>query len=199
MRSLWRSSAVWLRGSPVRQPRRPLGLLRPSRHGSSPERDNNMIIDHDIARNDCAHSNSGKAHPYLCRSPTPTKISQRTGGGLPPPRTPGFRNANASPTGAMATPRRRASAVRRSTSEPEIMPAVASARFSSTCTRRRRPARGIRRRIHRHALRACRQGRGKRKDQTRDIGPRLHLSRASRFVSSPGRPCDGSSRRSHID
>jgi hypothetical protein len=54
MRSLWRSSAVWLRGSPVRQPRRPLGLLRPSRHGSSPERDNNMIMDHDIARNDCA-------------------------------------------------------------------------------------------------------------------------------------------------
>jgi hypothetical protein len=54
MRSLWRSGAVWLRGSPVRQPRRPLGLLRPSRHGSSPERDNNMIMDHDIARNDCA-------------------------------------------------------------------------------------------------------------------------------------------------
>jgi hypothetical protein len=50
----------------------------------------------------------------------------------------------------------------------------------------RRPARGIRRRIHRHPLRACRPGRGKRKDQTRDIGPRLHLSRATFSLAHSG-------------
>jgi Protein of unknown function (DUF2924) len=32
-----------------------------------------------------------------------------------------------------------------------------------------------------------------------DLDPRLHLSRARRFLSSPGRPCDRSSRRTSID
>src|ERR1700722_7881047 len=54
MRGLRCSSVVRLLGLPFPQPRGPLGLLRPSRRGSSPERDNTMIMDHDIARNDCA-------------------------------------------------------------------------------------------------------------------------------------------------
>jgi hypothetical protein len=72
---------------------------------------------------------AGKARPYHCKIPTPTKISEGTGRSLLPPLPLGFRNASASPTGATATP---PSAVRRSTSEPEIMPMVAWARFSST-------------------------------------------------------------------
>src|ERR1700722_11006438 len=54
MRCLRRSSAVRLRGPPFPQPRRPLGLLRPSRHGSSPERDKTMTMDHDTATSDFA-------------------------------------------------------------------------------------------------------------------------------------------------
>src|ERR1700748_2417516 len=46
MRYLPRSSVLRLRGSPFPRPRSPLGTLRPSRRGSSPERD--MTMDHDI-------------------------------------------------------------------------------------------------------------------------------------------------------
>ena len=178
MRCLRRSSAVRLRGSPSPQPRRPLGRLHPSRHGSSPERDKSMIMDHDIAMDDCAALKLREGASLLPQEPDSMKISEGTGKGLPPPLSPGFRNANASPTGATATPRRCASAVRRSTSEQEIMPMVASVRFHRHAQggrdlpvadeqfrdRRvarpiaRRPARGIRRRIHRHPLRACRPG-----------------------------------------
>ena len=66
-----------------------------------------MIMDHDIARNDCAALELREGASLPPQEPDSTKISQRTGRGLPPPRSPGFRNANASPTGAMATPRRR--------------------------------------------------------------------------------------------
>jgi hypothetical protein len=57
MRCLRRPSAVRLRGPPFPQPRRPLGLLRPSRLGSSPERDKTMTMDHDIATSDFAALN----------------------------------------------------------------------------------------------------------------------------------------------
>ena len=40
---------------------------------------------------------------------------------------------------------------------------------------------------------------GNEKDQTRDLDPRLHLSRARRFLSPPGRPCDGSVDETGID
>jgi hypothetical protein len=99
-----------------------------------------MKMDQDIAMDDCAALKLRKGASLLPQEPDSTKISEGTGKGLPPPLSPGFRNANASPTGATATPRRRASAVRRSTSEQEIMPMVASARFSSICTRRARPS-----------------------------------------------------------
>ena len=87
MRCLRRSSAVRLRGSPFPQPRGPLGLLRPSRHGSSPERDKTMIMDHDIATNDFAALKlSGRRVLTSARSPTPTKISRGDGQG--PPASP---------------------------------------------------------------------------------------------------------------
>jgi hypothetical protein len=102
MRCLRRSGAVWLRGPPSPQPRRPLGLLHPSRRGSSPERDKTMTMDHDIATSDFAALKLRKARPYLRESPTPTKTRKETGRGLLPPLSPGFRNANASPTGALS-------------------------------------------------------------------------------------------------
>jgi hypothetical protein len=125
--------------------------------------------------------------------------------------------SHAPPTGAAVTPRRRASAVRRSTSEPEIMPMVASARFidmhkegATSRSLMNNFAIGVSLGLQHgvpleefvDAFTASRfeppPRRGKRKDQARDLDPRLHLSRARRFLSSPRRPCDRSSRRTSI-
>ena len=84
-----------------------------------------MTMDHDIATSDFAALNLREGVSLPLQEPDSHEDQRGDGQGLPPPLSPGFRNANASPTGAAATPRRRASAVRRSTSEPEIMPMVA--------------------------------------------------------------------------
>ena len=51
----------------------------------------------------------------------------------------------------------------------------------------RRAARGVRRRLHLHALRAGGPGAGQRHHQERDLDPRLHLPRARRLLSRPQR------------
>ena len=51
-----------------------------------------------------------------------------------------------------------------------------------------RAARGIRRRLHVHALRAVRPGAGQRLDQVRDLDPRLCVPRAGGELSHPLRP-----------
>jgi hypothetical protein len=99
-----------------------------------------MIMDHEVVMEDCAALNLKEGASLLPQEPDSDEDQRGDGQGPPAPLSPGFRNANASPTGATATPKRRALAVRRSTSEPEIMPPVASARFSSTCTGRARPS-----------------------------------------------------------
>src|SRR5580704_4044008 len=88
MRCLQRSSAVRLRSSPFRKPRGPLGLLRPSRRGSSPERDTTMKMDQDIAMDDCAALKLRKGASLLPQEPDSMKISEGTGKGLPPPLSP---------------------------------------------------------------------------------------------------------------
>ena len=52
----------------------------------------------------------------------------------------------------------------------------------------RRAARGVRRRLHLHALRAGGPGAGQRDHQERHLDPRLHLPRAGRLLSRPPRP-----------
>ena len=52
----------------------------------------------------------------------------------------------------------------------------------------RRAARGIRRRLHLHPLRAGGHRAGQRHYQERDLDPRLHLPRAGRLLSRPQRP-----------
>ena len=175
MRCLRRSSAVRLRGSPFPQPRRPLGLLRPSRRGSSPERDKSMIMDHDIATDDFAALKLREGASLLPQEPTPTKISEGRAGASCLPCRP------ASATRTPPQPARRLhpeGARRRSEDLPpnrrlcrwsprrdfhrhaqggRDLP-VADEQFRDRRVARptaRRPARGIRRRIHRHAL--CRR------------------------------------------
>src|SRR3984957_16195342 len=106
MRGLRCSSVVRLRGSPFPQPRGPLGLLRPSRRGSSPERDKSMIMDHDIAMDDCAALKLRESASLLPQEPDSHEDQRGNGQGPPASPSPGFRNANASPTGATATPKR---------------------------------------------------------------------------------------------
>ena len=136
MRYLRRSVAVRLRGSRLKQPRGTLGLLRPSRRGSSLKRDNAMIMDHDIARDD--YELGGQ---YLLPSAR-ARLAQRSARGRAGPSA--FPVARPSQRERLLnrrdgyTQKARASAVRRSTFEPESTPTVASARFSSTCTRRAR-------------------------------------------------------------
>ena len=112
-------------------------------------------------------------------------------------------------TAARATRRRRSSAATRCISAPANTTTAASARSSSTCTRKappsaslmnnfaiadlarpaiRRAARGIRRGLHLHALRAGRHRPGQRHDQERHLDPRLHLPRARHLLSRPPRP-----------
>jgi hypothetical protein len=86
MRCLQRSSAVRLRGSPFPQPRGPLGLLRPSRHGSSLERDKSMIMDHDIAMDDCAALKLRESASLLPQDPD--SHEDQRGDGQRPPASP---------------------------------------------------------------------------------------------------------------
>ncbi len=60
----------------------------------------------------------------------------------------------------------------------------------------RRAAREVRGRLQGHPLRTRGPRRRQRENRTRDLDPRLHLSRAGRLVSRPRRPRDGSTRRS---
>ena len=179
MRCLRRSSAVRLRGSPFPQPRGPLGLLRPSRRGSSPERDKTMNMDHDIAMDDCAALKLRKARPYFPKSPN--SHEDQRGDGQGPPRLP-CRPASATRTSPQPARRLHPEGARR---RSEDLPPnrrlcrwsprrdfhrhaqggrdlpVADEQFRDRRVARptaRRPARGIRRRIHRHPLRACRPG-----------------------------------------
>jgi hypothetical protein len=80
-----------------------------------------MIMDHDIAMDDRAALKLREGASLPPQEPDSHEDQRRDRQGLLPPLSPGFRDANASPTGVAATPRRRASAVRRSTSEQEIM------------------------------------------------------------------------------
>ncbi len=59
----------------------------------------------------------------------------------------------------------------------------------------RRAARGIRRGLHLHPLRARRRGRGQRRDQDGDLAHRLHLPRARHLLSRPQRPGARAARR----
>ena len=52
----------------------------------------------------------------------------------------------------------------------------------------RRAARGVRRGLHLHPLRAVGHGRGQRRDQDVDVGARLHLPRAGDLLSRAQRP-----------
>ena len=63
----------------------------------------------------------------------------------------------------------------------------------------RRAARGIRRRLHLHPLRAGRPGAGQRRDQERHLDPRLRLPRAGDLLSRPQRPrpCRARGHRPH--
>ena len=63
----------------------------------------------------------------------------------------------------------------------------------------RRAARGIRRRLHLHPLRAGRAGAGQRRDQERDLDPRLRVPRAGDLLSRPHRPrpCRAGGHRPH--
>jgi hypothetical protein len=86
MRCLRCPSAVRLRGSPFPQPRRPLGLLRPSRRGSTPERDKSIIMDHDIAMDDCTALKPRESASLLPQEPN-SREDQR-GDGQGPPASP---------------------------------------------------------------------------------------------------------------
>src|SRR3984885_4662951 len=85
MRCLRRSSAVRLRGPPFPQPRRPLGLLRPSRHGSSPERDKTMTMDHDTATSDFAALKLTEGVSLQLQEPDSHEDQRGAGRGLLPP------------------------------------------------------------------------------------------------------------------
>ena len=83
MRCLRRSGAVRLRGSPFTQPLRPLGLLRPSRRGSSPERDRTMTMDQDIATSDFAALKRREGASLPPREPESHEDQRRDGQGSP--------------------------------------------------------------------------------------------------------------------
>ena len=183
MRCLRRSSAVRLRGPPFPQPRRPLGLLRPSRHGSSPERDKTMTMDHDTATSDFAalKLTEGASLPLQ----EPDSHEDQRGDGQGPPASPVARlpqrerlpnRPTATPKGARwrsgdLPPNRRLCRwsprrdFHRHAQGGRDLP-VADEQFRDrrvAWSTARRPARGIRRRIHRHPLRVCRPGRGNEK------------------------------------
>ena len=220
MRCLRRSSAVRLRGPPFPQPRRPLGLLRPSRHGSSPERDKTMTMDHDTATSDFAalkltegaslplqepdsHEDQGgdgqgpPASP-ITRLPQRERLPNRRGGYTQKARVGGqkiyLRTGDYADgrLGEIFIDMHKEGATFRSLMNNfaiavslGLQHGVPLEEFVDAFTATR--------------FEPCRPGRGKRKDQARDVDPRLHLSRARRFLSSPGRPCDRSSRRTSID
>ena len=142
-----------------------------------------MIMDHDIATDDCAALNSGKARPYFRKSPTPRRSARGRAGASRLPCRP------ASATRTPPQPARRLhpeGARRRSEDLPpnrrlcrwsprrdfhrhaqggRDLP-VADEQFRDRRVARptaRRPARGIRRRIHRHALEPAGQVEGNEK------------------------------------
>jgi hypothetical protein len=86
MRCLRRSGAVRLRGSPFPQPRGPLALLRPSRRGSSPQRDKSMIMDHHIAMDDCAELKLSESASLMPQEPD--SHEDQRGDGQGPPASP---------------------------------------------------------------------------------------------------------------
>jgi len=180
MRCLRRSSAVRLRGSPFPQPRGPLGLLRPSRRGSSPERDTTMKMDQDIAMDDCAALKLRESASLLPQEPESHEDQRGDGQGPSASPVAWLPQRDAAPTGRRLHPE---GARWRSEDLPpnkrlcrwspwrdfhrhakggRDLP-LADEQFRDRCVARptaRRPARGIRRRIHGRAL--CRRGSNRR-------------------------------------
>jgi hypothetical protein len=70
-----------------------------------------MTMDHDTAMDDCAALKLRESASLLPQEPDSHEDQRGDGQGLLPPLSPGFRIANASPTGVAVTPRRRGSAV----------------------------------------------------------------------------------------
>jgi len=94
-----------------------------------------MIMDHDIAMDDCAALKLRESASLLPQEPDSHEDQRGDGQGPSASPVAWLPQRERRPNRPTATPKRRPLAVRRSTSEQEIMPMVASARFSSTCTR----------------------------------------------------------------
>jgi hypothetical protein len=79
-------AALQRRGFTFSTTARAVGLLRPSRRGSSPERDKSMIMDHDIARDDCAALKLRESASLLPQEPD--SHEDQRGNGQGPPASP---------------------------------------------------------------------------------------------------------------
>ena len=99
-----------------------------------------MKMDQDIAMDDCAALKLRKGASLLPQEPDSTKISEGTGKGLPPPLSPGFRNANASTTGATGYTQKARVGGKKIYLRTGDYADGRLGEISSTCTRRARPS-----------------------------------------------------------
>src|ERR1700729_467436 len=90
------------------RPPGPLSLLRPSRHGSRPERDKSMIMDHDIAMDDCAALKLRESASLLPQEPDSHEDQRGDGQGPSASPVAWLPQCERRPNRPTATPKRRA-------------------------------------------------------------------------------------------